>query len=352
MTITRQKWMLLLALSGVLFVVAYFGMSHRVLAAESREFSLQVTPSPLVTTIKPGQNTTVELKIRNAGSQTEDLKIDPRSFHVDNNSGEINLDETSPAGISRWISFSQQKFTIAPGQWFTEKVTFSLPQESGFSYSFALVISRQKEPKPVVHGRLIRGSVAVFTLINVDRPGAKRELAVTKFVVTKRVYEFLPATFEIRFRNLGNTIVQPYGNIYIQRGENSSEPLAVLPLNEKQGYILPGVVRTIQQNWDDGFPVFKSITGDDGQTKSKLTWNWSNASNFRFGRYTAKIVAVYNDGTRDVPIEGEVSFWVIPWRILVVGLIVVLILGFGLWSMIRKSILMAKSVRSKAKGEK
>ena len=119
MTITRQKWMLLLALSGVLFVVAYFGMSHRVLAAESREFSLQVTPSPLVTTIKPGQNTTVELKIRNAGSQTEDLKIDPRSFHVDNNSGEINLDETSPAGISRWISFSQQKFTIAPGQWFT-----------------------------------------------------------------------------------------------------------------------------------------------------------------------------------------------------------------------------------------
>jgi hypothetical protein len=28
------------------------------------------------------------------------------------------------------------------------------------------------------------------------------------------------------------------------------------------------------------------------------------------------MLLVYDDGTRDVPIEGAVSFWVMPWRLI------------------------------------
>jgi hypothetical protein len=34
------------------------------------------------------------------------------------------------------------------------------------------------------------------------------------------------------------------------------------------------------------------------------------------GHYTAQLLLIYNDGTRDVPISGSLSFWVIPWRLI------------------------------------
>lgn len=352
MKLSRQRWTGILSIAGVFLLLASF-MPLVVRAADDEHpFSLQVTPSPIVTTVTPGQATTIDLKIRNGSTDTENLKIEARSFRVDNNTGEVNLENKAPAEVKDWISFKERNFTVNPGEWYTQKVTFDLPKETGFSYSLALVISRQKEPQSIKSGRLIRGSVAVFTLLNVDRPGATRQLNVSKFIVTKRVYEFLPASFEIRFHNSGNSIVQPYGNLFIQRGSNSDQPITTLPVNEKRGYILPGSVRTLNVQWTDGFPKFVSVAQPDGSTKTKLKWNWSNASNFRIGRYTANLVAVYNDGTRDIPIRGEVSFWVIPWRIIIVGLIFVLILVFGVWSMIRKSIHVAKSVKSRAKQEK
>lgn len=349
MIMTRQKRMLLTKLSGVLLIVSLLFVPFAHAATDpDHGFSLQVTPSPLVVTTTPGQTTTAELKIRNSGSDTENLRIEPRGFKINGKTGDINLNETEPAEISNWMTFSAPTFTIKSGEWFTEKITFALPKESGFSYSFALIISRQKEPKPISGGRLIHGSVAVFTLVNVDRPGATRQLDVTEFAVTKRVYEYLPATFEIRFKNTGNSIVQPYGNVFIQRGDKDVTPLGILPVNEQRGYILPDIERTLLVSWDGGFPVYKSVSQADGSTKNRLTWNWNDASDFRFGRFKAKLVAVYNDGTRDVPITAEITFWVIPWRMLLGFLVFLVILGFGLWSLIRKSINAAKSVKAKA----
>jgi hypothetical protein len=62
----------------------------------------------------------------------------------------------------------------------------------------------------------------------------------------------------------------------------------------------------------------------------------------RFGHYTAHLVMVYDDGNRDVPLEAYVSFWVIPWR-LVIGLIIIaLFVCIGLWSTFRKSARLVK----------
>ena len=57
----------------------------------------------------------------------------------------------------------------------------------------------------------------------------------------------------------------------------------------------------------------------------ELKWDWGQASKLRWGKYTAKMLLIYDDGQRDVPIEGEVSFWVVPWR-----LIGVVLFNFGL----------------------
>lgn len=276
-------------------------------------FSLQVSPSPLVTTIKPGETKTVDLKIRNTSAEPETLKIEARSFSFRSSDGSIDLDDTLAPVFANWITLPAPGFTVRPGEWQTQKVTIRLPQDTGFSYSFALVISRNANPESVNNGRLLKGSVAVFTLINVDRPDAVKKLDIASISTDRAVYEFLPTTVTVRVKNTGNTIVRPYGNIYIQRGE-ASEPLATLPVNDSQAYILPGTERNLTAVWDDGFPVHTSSTDDSGKTVTNLDWDIDNLRQFRFGQYTAKVVAVYNDGTRDVPIVGEVTFWVIPWK--------------------------------------
>lgn len=334
-----------------LAVIAVIGLGifgySKTAAADNGEFSLQVSPSPLVVTVKPGQTTTQTIQIRNSGTQTENLKIIPRSFSI-SDKGQLSFDDTHAPEVAKWTSFSAPAFTVAPGQVYSNAITFAVPKDAGFSYSFALVITRQDTPQDATTGRLLKGSVAIFTLMNIDRPGATRQLQIANFAPSQSVYEYLPATLNITFKNTGNTIVQPAGNLFIQRNDTDKNSISTLPVNQNEGYILPGSVRTLSVPWTDGFQVMQTVTAADGSTSQQLTWNWSNLSHLRIGRYTAKVVAVYNDGHEDVPITGEVSFWVIPWELLLGALVVIVLIGAGVWSMIRPIV---RKARRKGKGK-
>ncbi|HSX05824.1 MAG TPA: hypothetical protein VLF69_05115 [Candidatus Saccharimonadales bacterium] len=326
-----KRGSLLRALVGALGGVLLLGGQAWAAAPVPSDFNLQITPSPLVTTVKPGVRSQLELKIRNGGSGSEDLKIEPKAFRYNSATGQVSLDNTAVVPVASWISFSAAKFSVQPGQWFSEEISLNTPKDAGFSYSFALVISRQANPTPIAGQRLLKGSVAVFTLVNVDRPGAVSQLKVVDFSSSKHLYEYLPATLTIRFKNTGNTIAQPYGNIFVQRGASAKTPLATLPVNASKGYILPGTERTISTQWNDGFAIYQTVPQPDGNTKKHLSIDWSKLSHFRIGRYTARLVAVYSDGQHDVPIEGTVTFWVVPWQAILLFIVVVI----GLWLLAR-----------------
>jgi len=129
--------------------------------------------------------------------------------------------------------------------------------------------------------------------------------------------------------------VQPLGNIYIGRGDADKNPIDTLPVNSKESYILPGTSRTLTETWSDGFPAIKTTTLSDGTVKKSTDWNLANLSKFRIGKYTARMVAVYDNGTYDVPINAETSFWVIPWKILLVALAIILIIIFAIVVLVR-----------------
>lgn len=343
------KKIIAIILICVLVAVSATGLFfHPALAAdETGEFSIQVSPSPLFVALNPGETKTVELKIRNNGLKSEDLKIYCRSFTLSDNSSEIRLDDQTPAYIDEMVSFSQENFTVKAGEWFTQRLIFKIPEEAGFSYSFAVVIDRQKDAEQTSGQTSLRGSVAVFALINVNRPDAQRRISIKHFSISQGIYEYLPAEFTITVQNTGNTIVQPYGNIYIESG-SSDKPLAVLPVNETKAYILPATTRNLKTEWSAGFPYFKTVkTADNAEAKSQLVWDWKKLSDFRIGRYRAKLVAVYNDGSRDIPLTGEINFWVIPWKLLLFPLILLLLLIIGTVSIVKKGALIVKSLRKK-----
>jgi hypothetical protein len=315
-------------------IISTFFFAFPVYAAEG-EFRLQVSPSPLVATLKPGQKTTLDLKVRNAGTEIEKLKIQPRSFTIKND-GQIAIDDTKSPEVAEWLQFSSKDFSVAPGQWFEQKLTINVPKDAGFSYSFALVISRQSlDPAGSTQGQELKGQVAVFTLLNIDRPGAVRKLQLESLKTDAGVYEYLPATFQMQIKNTGNTIVRPTGNVFVQRDSAKNDPLGTLEVNKAGGYILPGTVRTMTATWAEGFPLIKEKT-DEPSPQKYTDWDWGKLSSFRFGHYTAQAVVVYNDGQRDIPLMAEVGFWVIPWKPLLVVVAVVALIGFGIWSLVRQ----------------
>ncbi len=318
------------ALIGVVGTITYAQNVTR-----SEGFALQVSPATLVDTVKPGQKKTLDLRIENQSVNKETLQIQLREFNVDKKTGEIDMLDTEPVGVGEWVTFSDPIFTLDSGEAMKQEISVNLPQETGFAYSFAVVISRTSE-SVTERGTTLSGSVAVFALINVDRPGATRSLEITD-VSVPGVLEYLPADIDITFYNSGNTFVQPAGNVFIQRGSNDSVPIATVPVNDKKGYLLPDTPRTMTASWNDGFPVYESVTDADGQQRRELVWDWSKIADFRIGHYVAKVVAVYDDGERDIPVVREVSFWVIPWRIILFALAVVVVLGIGFMTIWRNT---------------
>lgn len=331
---TMRKGLICLVATFVLGLLTLFTFNTPVNAADG-EFTLQVSPSPMVLVLKPGETSTHELKIRNTGTETEQLRIDPRVFSINEN-GKVALDDLKvPSEIGDWISFSAQEFTVKAGETYTQKVTFAIPESAGFSYSFSLVVTRQDPPSAATKQRL-QGKVAIFCLISIDRSGATRTIELQELKTDQGIYEYLPAMINVTLKNSGNTIVRPVGNIFIQRGSDDSTPITTLPVNSGDGYILPDSIRTLSANWSDGFQVVKTATDAAGNIQKNVEWNWSQLSSIRVGKYTAKVVVLYNDGQRDVPVVGEVSFWVIPWKLLLGALVVLVILGFGVWSVVSK----------------
>ena len=304
-------------------------------AAPDTGLALQVSPSPLVVTTKPGEQKTVEIKIYNAGASSENLKIALQAFRVNRSDSKVTLEPNSPVEVANWVSFANPNFSVKPGERFTERVVINTPATAGFNYNFALIISRQVPTKAAVGQSAIQGSIAIFALLDINRPGANRKLAISSLTTDHHLYEYLPAKLTVRLRNDGNTLLLPDGNAYIQRQSQSTKPISVLGINPGSLYLLPGVTREYQVSWTDGLPAY--ITTQDAANVSPqphLTWNWRN-SHFRIGRYVARFVVVYDDGHRDVPVEAETSFWVIPWKLLLGLLVGILILLIGLGAISR-----------------
>ncbi len=314
-----------LGLTGVIACVISF-YPALALAADN-DFNIQVSPSPLAVVLTPGKQQTAELTVRNFSNHTETVRPSLNGFTIDGQ--KITLSKDAPANMKAWVSFGQQQLSLQAGDSQKLSIIYNTPTNVGFSYAAAITLTRADSSLPTdISGAKIKGAVAVFNLINVNRPDAKSALAIQKLASDKNRYEFLPASFYLTVKNTGNVISQPTGTLFIQRSSSSNEPLASIPLNAAGGYVLPGTTRTFVSTWQDGFPAYEKTANG----KSGLKWTWSHLSQLRFGRYVAKAVVVYNSGHGDMPVTTEYTFWVIPWRLIGLTVLVIAILVSGLYA--------------------
>lgn len=327
---TFGVWLSILAICFGVLIPA-----RTALAAESApltSLNLTTSPLPLQLKTKPGQTIVGDIRIKNNSSKSEALSINLLKFGANGDDGTPKLmDRESRDTYFDWVKFSENSFIAEPNVWKTIKMTIKVPDSAANGYYYSVVFSRTNQFKPDVGASSVQGGIAVLVLLDVNVPGSVRRTEISEFSASQKVYEFLPAEFTVKIKNTGTVHISPFGNIFLKRGEKQID---MLDFNASHGSILPESSRVFKSSWSKGFPTYK-ITPVGNTTKSSLKWDFSHIQDLRFGRYSAHLVAVYDDGKRDVPIESVVSFWVIPWRIIGVCLLIILFVGAGLWFMLR-----------------
>jgi hypothetical protein len=268
-------------------------------------------------------------------------------FAMDPKSEKIDLKPEVPLGLGDWISFEQSSLVIPAGGSQVLDVVYTTPKNVGFSYSLAITLT-PADKLQANQGANYQASVAVFNLININRADAKRELSINEFKTDKSRYEYLPAGFSLTVKNNGNVIDQPTGSIFIQREFSDDDPVATIPINAASSYILPDTSRTLKNQWTDGFPKYVT-TKEGGKDVTHLSWEWRNIGKLRMGKYTAKVVMTYNDGVRDVPLIASTTFWVIPWKFIIVSILIGGLIVTGLVAWGRLILQGTKKVRKYAK---
>ena len=328
--------------SSIFFIPIVSAQTDQGRAEGQAGLRLVTSPLPINLVTEPGKTITTELKVKNGGIQPETLKIDLMKFKAYEESGKPELLEPEPGDeFLQWVTFSESSFTLAPDEWKTITATFTVPETASFGYYYAFVFSRSQNTQDLASSQTaVVGGTAVLALLEVRVPDAKREVTVTEFSTDQSFYEFLPAAFSVKLKNTGNVHVAPRGNIFIQQG--AAKDIAILEVNSEKGNILPDSSRVFDTAWTDGFPVYtqqvqdgKTVLDEQGNPTYELTWDWNDASKLRFGKYQAKLLLIYDDGTRDVPIEEEVSFWVVPWRMMIAFLVIALFFFIGIRSTVR-----------------
>lgn len=334
---------------GLLVIVSLFCILSKPVSAQdvtgSGMLHLLLSPSVIDLVTEPGKSITTQIKVQNEGTAPENLQMGLLKFKADGTNGQsVLMDREAGDDFFDWITFSEDKLIVNPGEWKSVTVTFNPPSNASLGYYYAFTVSRVSEVRPAANGAKqtsISGMPAILALVEVKVPNEKRELSITEFTTDKKLYEYLPTSFKVTVKNSGNVHLIPSGSIFVDKG-GSGVDAANIDINPSGGNILPNSIRVYEAQWEEGFPAYSyKMNGDkraldaDGNPVKILNWDFNKISKIRIGKYTAHVIMAYDDGQKDVPMEGVVTFWVIPWKLILISVLVLALLGFGLFHLFK-----------------
>jgi len=257
--------------------------------------------------LSPGETAIQEISITNRISDNRifELEVEDITGSSDGSSAvSLTGEERGPYSIRDYISFPEDTFRLELGERARIPITISIPPdaEPGGYYGSVLVSTVQADGgnidnatrQPVVAriGSLIFLRVKGDTIIS----GETKSLSV---IGDDWWYEKGPIELGILYENTGSVHVNPYGQLSVTN--MFGEEVGYVELDP--WFVLPKSLRVREVSWD---------------------------REFLLGRYTVK--AEINRGYNDIIDEVQISFWVLPWKIVGGTFLILFIIIFGVRS--------------------
>ncbi len=246
--------------------------------------------------------------------------------------GETGSPSFVPAqeGLATWID-APREISIGPGE--TKIVDFSItvPASAEPGGYFSAIFLGTNPPSVEQNQLSIGARIGTLVLFRVNGD-IKEGGSLLEFGIKdeQKWFTSLPINLYYRFQNSGADRVMPKGNLEIYNIFGSKTK--VMNANPTQGNILPRSIRRFELWWQKSDDT---VVPDEIETTmgffEKAGYQWKN---FAFGRYTAKLGIAYGQNNENV--FGSYSFYVIPWQLLTIIIIVALLLWFILHFGIRR----------------
>lgn len=255
--------------------------------------------------IDPGGVAQEIIKIRNVSTSTKTFYPEVLDFRPAGESGAPSFlkseeSETYTYSLASWITISKEPITLKADESAALNFTISVPKDAEPGGRYAGILFGTTAPAATGTGVAISNKVGSLVLVRIAGD-AKEAASLKAFSTPRNFYEYPPVDFVVRVENAGNVHVIPKGNVEIK--DTFGRKVATLNVNGKNGNVLPESIRRFDKESDN------------------LTWN---PGGFTVGRYTANLLLTYGDSGKQI--TGSLTFWVIPWKILLVVALAIIIL--------------------------
>lgn len=274
--------------------------------------ALSITPPVLELQGEPGKTATATIKLTNISSGDLLIKSQINDFGAKNETGEPNIifdyTQESSYTLHSWV-VAPPPFVLGSKQSKLVQFQVNVPADAEPGGHYAVFRFTGQAPEIQETGVAISASIGSLVLMRIG--GAIQEKAsvveyysATPTFAKSAFFETGPISFVERIRNDGNIHVKPTGTIEVtdMLGRNAGT-LRVNgdPANPQDPprSILPQSIRRFQETLN---------------------------SKWMFGRYTAKMKLTY--GANSTPLESVTTFWVIPYKLILLVLLIAVVLFF------------------------
>ena len=294
------------------FILFLFGV-HNALA-------LTLTPIRLEISGNPGQTLSEEMTLINERDTTETYYVSYANFEAQGETGTPTFVDAKD-DLGTWMQ-APDSISLAPGTSKIIPIKITIPKDADAGGHFAAIFWGT-QPKSSTPGQVAIGAKTGMLVLlrvngNVSENGGLLEFSTLN---KQKFYTALPVSFFYRFQNNGGDRIKPTGDVKIKDILGITEKK--IPGNPVDGNILPSSVRKIETVWQ-GKDVSGSVAEKDrGGFFDQVKYEWRN---FAFGYYNAHIALTY--GTKNEVATSAFSFWVFPWHLTIVVIILLALLYF------------------------
>ena len=239
------------------------------------------------------------IKLENTGDKTQTYYPIVYSFVPKGEKGaeEFILPEKSDEtySLAKWINISKKGITLEPKGKIAVNFSVSVPEnaEAGGYYA-GILFSTQ--PNNLLETSNIQIASQIGPIILGQIAGETTEQgSIIEFSVDKGLYNYPPVNFVTRFRNTGEIHLKPTGKIEIY--DIFGRKLDELIVNENLGNVLPQSIRKFDNEWF--------------------------LNEFIIGKFTANVILEY--GKSNNYVTESISFWILPWKEILIGLLLTIV---------------------------
>lgn len=299
----------LLVLGSVFTPIAYAATTTDDQTSSSQ--ALEISPPVVNLSGNPGETVKTQISIRDVANVPLVVKGQVNDFVASDEDGIpkilLNDGEESPYSMKSWFAPLSQ-LNLEPKKIQNLTVTINIPANAAPGGYYSTI--RFTATAPGVDGSGVSLSASLGALILMRVKGdANEALSIAEFTTIDSngksawLFEGIPVDFLLRAKNDGNLHQQPVGQATIK--DMFGNTVGLVNINLERKNVLPGSTRKFEA------PLDKAVLGD----------------RMLFGRYTADLVLTY--GTSSQKTTTSISFWVIPWKLILI-IIATLVGGFFL----------------------